>query len=228
MLVFIRWILTIECNQLMDIGTIGGASNKRIHLLFVAEIMVDIFDDATAVEPILVSKKKIGDVFIGRLCGTDNDQVFWVRHKFWVITLDEIEEPVVAITTRDDHIWMLGKETVTDLVGPAIDIILELRRNVRIVMITKVESSNVNIFTDKYPRRKVNTIVATMDNTLDVPQSSTMGIFRFGELWELVGEFFHLVGRLVLQMEMGTVHGNNIATMSVVATIKRSFFFTDA
>jgi len=123
---------------------------------------------------------------------------------------------------------MLGKDTVTDLIGPAIDIILEVRRNVRIVIIAKVESSNVNILTDKYPRRKVNTIVATMDDTLDVPKSSMMGPFWVGELWELVGEFFHLVKRLVLQMEIATVHSNNIATMSVLATSKRSFFITDA
>ena len=81
----------------------------------------------------MVTGKKIGGVFIVILGGTVKDQVFRVSHKFGMIALDEIEEPVVAITTRDDRIRMLGKDTVTDLIGSSINIILEVRSNVAVI-----------------------------------------------------------------------------------------------
>ena len=98
-----------------------------------------------------------------------------MRNKRRMIPLNEVVDPFVTIAIENDNIWVTFADSVLKMTRPAVDVIFEHRWDVIILTIAVVEAAYMGTGTDSNPGRKVNSILTTMDNTLNVPKTAVVG-----------------------------------------------------
>ena len=157
-----------------------------------------VVDETIKGKMILIAMKEFRNRFIFVLLRTLKNKLLRMWVKTRMVTLGLIVEEDISIVVRNMTLWIRTQDAISDLARPTVDVRKELRWDISIFIITNIESANVDIWAYGMPRGKVNTIVATMDNKLDVVEAALISITVRWKRREAVDKFFHMVIAIVL------------------------------